>query len=143
MNDEFRPIYEKLYRSYQRPSRVLYRLRGGTFRASKEVTEAIEQVQRELKSKELPQLREDAKYFLLLNLVEMVYVPLSEENPSANIRELRPALQEDIKTIAHAASEEASQRGEKSVSAHTVIDTLHGAWDKLNSAVGRIWEKEM
>lgn len=142
MDEDFRPIYERLYRSYERPRDVLHRLRGEAFRAGRDVTKAIEEVQGELERRLLPQLREDAKYFLLLNLIEMVYVPLAEESPSINIRDLRPRLQDDIKTIAIAASEDARSRGENSVSTHAVVDALHNTWNKLNSAVSRVWEKK-
>src|ERR1022692_4789249 len=87
MDEDFRPIYEKLYKSYRRPPTVVERLKGDTLSAGRDFKEAIDQVQVELQRRQLPQLREDAKYFLLLNLIEMVYVPLAEENPSTSIKE--------------------------------------------------------
>jgi hypothetical protein len=81
MDDQFRPIYERLYEGYRRTSTILPRYGGETLAVAKEVSDVIEQVQSQLELDQLPTLREDAKYFLLLCLVEMIYVPLREDNP--------------------------------------------------------------
>jgi hypothetical protein len=147
MDNEFRPVYEKLYRSYRRPSEVLLRLRDESFRAARMVSESIEKVQGELANSNLPQLREDAKYFLLLNLVEMVYVPLREQqNPFGGrprLEDLREGFQEDIRNIAYSAAQAAVEEGQAEISCHRVIDTLHNTWERLNSAVTRMWEKRL
>lgn len=146
MDNEFRPVYEKLYSSYRRPSEVLLRLRDESFRAARMVSESIEKVQGELEDSRLPRLREDAKYFLLLNLVEMVYVPLREQqNPIGRprLQDLREGFQEDIRTIAYSAARAAVEERQDEISCHRVIDALHNTWERLNSAVTRMWEKRL
>jgi hypothetical protein len=146
MNNEFRPVYRKLYSSYRRPSEVLLRLRDESFRAARIVSESIEKVQGELEESKLPRLREDAKYFLLLNLVEMVYVPLREQENSIGrprLQDLREGFQADIRTIAYSAARAAAEEGQEEISCHRVIDTLHDTWGRLNSAVTRMWEKRL
>lgn len=73
MDDQFRPIYERLYEGYRRTSTILPRYGGETLAVAKEVSDVIEQVQSQLELDQLPTLREDAKYFLLLCLVEVSF----------------------------------------------------------------------
>lgn len=147
MDNEFRPVYDELYRSYRRPSEVLVRLKDESFRAAGMISDSIEKVQGELEDRKLPRLREDAKYFLLLNLVEMVYVPLREQENRLGgrplLQDLREGFQEDIRTIAYSAARAAADEGQNDISCHRVIDTLHSSWERLNSAVTRMWEKRL
>jgi len=142
MDNEFRPVYEKLYTSYRSPSEVLLRLRDESFRAARMVSESIENVQDELEERKLPRLREDAKYFLLLNLVEMVYVPLCAQQVPPGCRPLVQDLgfQEDIRTIAYSAARAAANEGQNDISCHRVIDTLPNTWESLISPVTRMWK---
>jgi hypothetical protein len=142
MDDQFRPIYERLYEGYRRTSTILPRYGGETLAVAKEVSDVIEQVQSQLELDQLPILREDAKYFLLLCLVEMIYVPLREDNPQMSRFELQNDFSDDIKTIAVAASQEAKQQNEQFISTHVVVDTLHSSWDRLKSGVRQLWEKK-
>jgi len=142
MDDQFRPIYQTLYEGYRQTSTILPRYGGETLAVAKAVSEAIEQVQRQLQFDQQPILREDAKYFLLLCLVEMIYVPLREENPADPHFELLADFSDDIKTIASNASQEARRQNEQFISTHVIIDTLHGSWDRLKSGVRRLWEKK-
>jgi hypothetical protein len=48
MDDQFRPIYERLYEGYRRTSTILPRYGGETLAVAKEVSDVIEQVQSQL-----------------------------------------------------------------------------------------------
>ena len=142
MDNQFRPIYERLYESYRTTSTILPRYSGDSLAAAGAISKEIEEVQDDLRRDQLPQLREDAKYFLLLCLVEMVYVPIRLEAPQEGRFELVRSFSEDIKTIAFTASQEAKEKNRDFISTHMVVDALHNSWDKLNSGINSLWERE-
>ena len=141
MDDKFRPVYESLYKSYGATATILPRYSGDSLAIAGAISKEIEGVQDELKLDQLPQLREDAKYFLLVCLLEIVYIPLRVSTPGQSLLGIVPGFSEDIKTIAFAASQEAKQQNREFVSTHMVVDALHNNWNRLKSGVDALWER--
>jgi hypothetical protein len=141
MDDKFRPVYKSLFESYGTTAAILPRYSGDSLAAAGAISKEIEGVQDELELDQLPRLREDAKYFLLVCLLEIVYIPLKGAAPGQGLLAIVPGFSEDIKTIALAASQQAKQQNLDFVSTHMVVDALHNNWTKLKSGVDALWEK--
>ena len=82
------------------------------------------------------QLRPDARLFLLLNIHQMVALPLSYEVGRENPVNLDSVLRTDLSTILQAAREE-SKEGE--ISGHNVINAISSTWEKLQISKLEIW----
>jgi hypothetical protein len=67
----------------------------------------------------------------------MVARPLDERGDADDQEGLPGALQEDIRTVAEAASEAA---GEEEVSSHEVVEALTSNWSKIQT-LGRFWDR--
>jgi hypothetical protein len=141
MDDKFRPVYEGLYKSYGTTATILPRYSGDSLAAAVAISKEIDEVQGALRLDQLPQLREDAKYFLLVCLLEIVYIPLRVAARGQSLQGTVPGFLEDIKTIALAASQQARQQNLEFVSTHMVVDALHNNWNRLRSDVDALWEK--
>jgi len=84
-------------------------------------------------------LRPDAKYFLLLNLVQMVAVPLRFTD-RVEREVLRSMLREDVKTLVLMSRQTTTNRGKNEITAHAVIDAIAHSWRQLNLARFKLWE---
>lgn len=79
MDAEFNDIYQSLFQSYGHTTTITSRYPGNILAIARQVSKALEQIQGDLERSNSPVLREDAKYFILLCLIEMIYIPLSRE----------------------------------------------------------------
>jgi hypothetical protein len=103
---------------------------------------AIEDADKQLRKKGLG-LRDDAKYLLFVNLMNMVALPILVHGDSYSY--LPDGLFTDVAMLVSAAGSETAGRPtntsheDRQVSAHSVVDALAGNWNKLRlSAVG-LW----
>jgi hypothetical protein len=143
VREEFYDIYKELYEIYRvsqyergyfpPPYRRLMSPRFDIL-AFRRIEDAITDTLGELRL--VRQLRPDARLFLLLNIHQMVALPLSYEVTPESESNLDSALREDLSTILQAASEE-SKEGE--ISGHNVINAISRTWEKLQISKLEIW----
>ena len=96
------------------------------------IRDAIEAAAKKL-AEQGARLREDAKYFLLVNFTEMVVKPLRKANPE---KRLQDALNHDLKLLLDVAAQ-AVHKAE--ISGHAVVDALSKAWSDLEVNHLEIW----
>jgi hypothetical protein len=88
-----------------------------------------------------PELRPDAKYILLVNMMEMVIRPLealAEESPYL----LSDDLETDVLTIVKIAAAQATRGTDAaigSLSAHSLVDALATSWNELRLSKISLW----
>src|SRR5216683_2740954 len=120
MDSEYNAIFSTLYKPLPnillgpRASRVLQE----RFQRSSEgaiVREAIDEVENVRGYR----LRPDAKYFLFVNLMQMVVIPIQVRG-GLRLEDLRPALRSDVALIVDQAARQAEGR---EISGHVVLET--------------------
>jgi hypothetical protein len=148
VDPRFRPEYARLYETFGRD----FLLGGFQLRIIRRVREAIESTQAELRRANLPALREDAKYLLLVNYVVMIYRPLLRAGrlpwlgpEEFDPEELDNIMRNDVSTIMRESAlavirNTESIAPEDGVSAHAVVNTLPKIWERLLSGATRLWE---
>jgi hypothetical protein len=82
------------------------------------------------------QLRPDARLFLLVNLHEMIVLPLSASPGRLEGQRLAELLRNDVRTILEAARE---PTGNNEISGHAVINAISRVWDKLRATELDVW----
>lgn len=141
MDKQFREIYREqieLYRGLQvRTEPWFLGAERRNLRALAIVTEAIEEG-----ASVLPDhltLRPDARLFLLINLHQIVTMPLSDRrSPTELSSDVEDGIKSDVKTIIEASTEYASNRQE--IAASHVVWGLANVLDKLSLRSWRLWE---
>ena len=124
MRPDFYPIYRDLYERYVRehsgeeaPRQLL-----------SEITGAIDRAAAYLQLGE--RFRPDARLFLLINLHQMVLLPLARA--SAIPPEFRDSLNEDVQAILRRALE----NGGREISGHAVLKAVDQLWKVLRMTPG-------
>ncbi len=145
MRREFYDIYRDLYDLYRRDFSILedeqffFPRPPFTFpptRTLRWVTEAVEEAIGELKLSR--RLRPDGKHFLLVNLHQMVVLPLvRSESAKAHLPELQSDLRSDAQTILEAAVEDSTQNNE--ISGTAVLMATSRVWKQLRVSRLEIW----
>jgi len=107
-------------------------------RDSIEVRRTLDEVEKRLQQTGQV-LRSDAKFFLLINFMQMVAMPL-RFTQRVETRELRDLLRNDIGFLVDRAIEVGGPRAKKDISAHAVIDALSRYWPNLKLSRFRLWE---
>ena len=143
MDEIYRDIYSQIYDSVQREPNEERRFgvfwldqsanlpfNAGTIRLM------IDAAEREAYAGKRQRLRPDAKVFLLINLLEMVAVPVSFSGKGRNL-DLGSLLFADTVTLLRRAADEATD-GE--VSSHAVLKAVANNWQKLNLSGLKLWE---
>lgn len=127
MQQTHRTAYSELYSAYGQGSESVPWVRS-----------AIETVSARLwpQSGGLPvqrvRLREDAKYFLLVNLTEMVVKPLQGISQAR----LQAAVDHDLQLLLSAAAHMANSA---EISGHAVVDALSRVWSQLEINHFGLW----
>jgi hypothetical protein len=82
-------------------------------------------------------LRSDARFFLLVNLYQMVLLPLfySEQMPRP-WASLERDIRDDIRTILETAGEQSNQR---EISGHIIVNVLSNVWKDLRVTKLNLW----
>ena len=139
MRPEYYETYRELmdlYRITQTEAELIRgpkRRRYPSVRALRIVDEALEEAIGELQLTR--RLRPDARHFLLVNLHQMVALPL--EYPFGYRGEaLEGELVRDLRTILEEARTEAR---DDEISGHDVINSLSRVWDKLSTTARNVW----
>ena len=141
MDQQFREIYREqieLYRGiYARTEPLWIGVEQNNLRALAITTEAIEAAMSVLP--ENKSLRPDARLFLLINLHQIVTMPLSDRRSATKISpEVEDGIKTDVKTIITESIEQAGDRNE--IAASHIVWGLANVLDKLTLKSWRLWE---
>ena len=141
MDKQFREIYREqieLYRGLQvRNEQWFLGIDQRNLRALAIVTEAIEEGEAVLPGD--LKLRPDARLFLLINLHQIVTMPLSDRrSPTELSLEVENGIKSDVKTIINASTKYASNRQE--IAASHVVWGLANVLNELSLKEWRLWE---
>jgi hypothetical protein len=122
---DFEQIFEDLYRSYLKEHRADQPLRW--------IAEAIDQSIADLGIQ--PRVRWDARHFLLVNLHQIVVLPMDRgDQMDGRVWSL---LRNDVKVILAKAAEATSGKDDREISAHAVLDATSQAYRSL--VLGYVW----
>jgi hypothetical protein len=141
MDHRFRDIYREqieLYRGIQVHRESWWAdTEQSNLRALAIVTEAIEEALTVLPNG--LSIRPDAKLFLLINLHQLVTMPLSDRRSPTDLSvEVENGIKSDVKMIINASVEFSSKR--KEIAASHVVWGLAKVLDKLSLKSWRLWE---
>lgn len=82
-------------------------------------------------------LREDAKAFLFVNLLQLVIVPILKAGNKDAMKVLRHELANDVDTLITEARERSQDAS--LISGHAIIDACSASWNKLATMQLRVW----
>ena len=143
MDRQFREIYREqieLYRGLQaRAEPWPFGIEERNLRALAIVTEAIEEGAATLPSNVT--LRPDARLFLLINLHQIVTMPLSDRRSPTELSDrVEGGIKSDVKKIITASIEYASKRQE--IAASHIVWGLANVLNDLSLKSWRLWETD-
>jgi hypothetical protein len=155
MDSEYKAIFERLYQPVPDPryDRLEYRLFAWSPYLQTEdgiaVRQAIDAADAELLKSNRRRIRADAKYFLFLNLMEMVFLPMQMRGISLG-EERGPALRADLNLLVNDAVRLQERREripgeavilpeEPELSGHSVLEAIALNWRQLKLSDFRIW----
>jgi hypothetical protein len=130
--DLYRIAQRYPYSSLRYPFRLLTRSRD-----IKIVNDALENAIRDTGVER--KLRPDARLFLLVNVHNMVVLPLSFAGEMPPQRVTIEMLSEDLRLILKDASARAEQLQEEEISGHMVLNVLSEVWGKLRITEWQLW----
>jgi hypothetical protein len=147
MRKEYYDLYRSLFEEYEfglapfYPFPWRFRLHR---RFASEIADAIDEM---IESKKLRQrVRPDAKYFLLVNLHQMIAIPYlfafePVERYEKGLGDLRNAFRHDIDLILSSAVDlqKTGGRSNEEISAHDIIRSIDRSWKELMTAKFDIW----
>ncbi len=84
-------------------------------------------------------LRPDAKHFLIVNLHQILLMPLAHRDAGKKVDELLPSLAADTLAILRHAEKERQAAGKKSIVVNHVMSAIVKKWDALESHLFNIW----
>ena len=100
------------------------------------VTEAIDAVLREMGLEQ--RLRPDARLFLVVNVHQMVVLPLSYTAHMPPRDLLKDMIRDDIRSVLQVAIS-SERRDQREVSGHAVVNALSQVWEKLRITEFQLW----
>lgn len=112
---------------------------GASLKSLAIVTEAVDQAVSSLEGKY--SLRADAKLFLLVNIHQMVALPLAQYDSPVELNdETEQGIKQDIERIIRMAAESAGDRHD--IPASHVLWGVSKVLDELNLKSWRIWDRD-
>ncbi len=158
MDPSYEQIFDDLYnlqsgRDFPDRERVREVSRFASNDTFSQVRETIDDADRRLEDREGLRLRSDARFFLLVNLTEMVARPLQMNTGAAPFAgptaELRSILEGDLNLLLsdaarrHIDRQRVLSRGrpepDRAISGHSVVEALSTNWTRLKLNSYRIW----
>jgi hypothetical protein len=137
MNSKNTESYQTLYSAYTR--QTTWPLKPRELKSKEQpspspmnVAKIIDDVLHELPG---AKLRADAKYFLLVNMHQMVVLPLAMSGNNES-HEVHEAVRSDVKTIIRKIPKSKSRE----ISGHEVLDAVAKTWSKLQVNQLDFWE---
>jgi hypothetical protein len=131
MDSKYKVAYSRLYYMYRRYYRSRYYPPFGPdiIKLIKSTIDEYSEI-----------LREDAKYFLIVNFDHLILRPILISNyphltNEIRIEELMINIQDDIRTIILVSSKES----EGEISGHSLMRTIDNLWRSLKTTNYRVW----
>lgn len=157
MDPAYEHIFDDLYnaqsdREYPNRGRIFEAANFASDEPVRTVRQTIDEADRELVATQRLKLRSDARYFLLLNLSEMVVRPVQiRTGPPPFVgpsEELDSILRTDVNLLVADAARRHNERQvtlarvrppEREISGHLVVEALAANWTHLKLNSYRIW----
>ena len=157
MDPVYEHIFDDLYsaqtdREYPNRARIVEAAIFASDEPVKAVRQTIDEADRELVATRRLKLRSDARYFLLLNLSEMVVRPVQMRTGTPPFvgpsEELNSILRTDVNLLVADAARRHNERQialaqarppESEISGHSVVEALAANWKRLKLNSYRIW----
>jgi hypothetical protein len=98
------------------------------------VRDAIEEAAHSIR----PSIRPDAAVFLLVNIHQLIVLPLVETQREPT-DEIFSSIRDDVDYLLKFAGEMAVSRGEEVISGHIMVDALSYVWDRLKLTQAFYW----
>jgi hypothetical protein len=143
MDERFHIIYQQLISVYRL---AFEKVAGEEVPAAKPAASSLEHtvavLQRVLTEEKVlggRELRPDAALYLMVNLHQMVVLPLSHPEAPPPPENLEEELREDVRNILAASADAAGDR--RDVAASHVVRGTAAVLDKLNLKSWRLWER--
>lgn len=148
------PIYAHIFddfynaqsdREYPDRDRIMRAASFSSDRPVRRVRDIIEKAESGLESEFGLRLRSDARYFLLLNLTEMMVRPIQArtgEPPFERNGELQDMLVGDVRLLVLDAARRHRDHAkvpDREISGHRVVEALAANWSRLRLNSYRIW----
>ena len=101
------------------------------------VNDALEEAVKEMNLDD--QLRPDARFFLLINLHQMVLLPLSYAKQLPAPELMAEIIRHDVRTVLEIARSRLKQADRHEISGHMIVDALSEVWQKLRVTEFELW----
>src|SRR5688572_4146891 len=121
MEEKYANVYNNLYEIYASRATI----ESDEIESARDAKNMVDSVVNGLGLSD--QLRSDARFFLALNISNMILVPLRRGGEAIN--EIIPSLQEDTKAIIQTASEISAGSERKEISSRDIIDAVSRTWE--------------
>jgi hypothetical protein len=160
MDSEYKDIFERLYqplsdREFPNPEywRFAYAPQNPMADDSEAIRQAIDEAERELIRSSRRRIRADAKYFLFLNFMEMVFLPMRVRGVRFGVEERSLLLGEDVSLVVNSAARLQAERERipgppgqflevPELSGHSVVEAVAFNWRNLKLSDFRIWGED-
>lgn len=157
MDPVYEHIFDDLYnvqsdREYPNRARIFEAANFASDEPVRAVRQTIDEADRELAVTQRLKLRSDARYFLLLNLSEMVVRPVQMRTGTPPFagpsEELDSFLRTDVNLLISDAARRHNERQrslaqvrppDREISGHSVVEVLAANWTRLKLNSYRIW----
>ena len=138
MRDEFYGVFRELEDAYLSPITKRALPAGLRRPANIRLLRAVRNSVSEAEQASDVQLRPDARYFLIVNLHQMVALPLSHPKVKrVDSHMLQEHLTADVQTILDNVNREGLPQQE--ISGHAIVDSLSSVWSKLRTTRFEVW----
>lgn len=149
MRNEYYIIYNKLFYDYLFDDERGYRRQYRFSNYTAEVNDLVQDVgytilNYGIEYKGSRELRPDAKYFLLINFVEMIINPVLSHiryiDENFSIQELKHEVLRDLRFILKLCFEgSTAKKQEYYISGHKIVSLINQNWEELSTTSFRIW----
>jgi hypothetical protein len=152
MDPEYRDIFESLYKREPEPRYWVAQVPPLT-EDSRVLQRAIDYADEELSRSRRRRIRADAKYFLYVNFLEMIFLPMRIRGQYPE--EVLSSLRADLELVVNDADRwqagreqppgfggEARQIVEPELSGHSVLESIALNWRNLKLSDLRIWGED-
>ena len=162
MDPQYELVYQDLYLlrpllgPSDRPPYPYFQQTPQLIQDAESVRKAIDAAESELAASRQQTLRADARYFLLLNLMEMIFVPVRavevRRGRSEMAQEVQSYLHEDLRLLVNDAARLQTERQqgeagpgqspEAQISGHSVLESIAANWRRLRLSSIRVWGEQ-
>jgi hypothetical protein len=160
MDSEYKDIFERLYQplsDLEFPNaqywHFAYAPQNPMADDSVAIRQAIDEAEQELIRSSRRRIRADAKYFLLMNFMEMVFLPMRVRGVRFGGEERYSLLRDDVNLVVDSAARLQAEREQiprlsgqflevPELSGHSVVEAVAFNWKNLKLSDFRIWGED-